>query len=68
MGQKAVKENLQEKTLIYGALLINGNIETYIAYSISVSERYCKKVVSDVAANILERLDIEEIEKILTSL
>lgn len=63
VGQKAAKENLQEKTLIYGALLINGNIETYIAYSISVSERHCKKVVSDVAANILERLDIEEIEK-----
>lgn len=68
VGQKAVKENLQEKTLIYGALLINGNIETYITYSISVSERHCKKVVSDVAANILERLDVEEIEKILTSL
>ena len=63
VGQKAVKENLQEKTLIYGALLINGNIETYITYSISVSERHCKKVVSDVAANILERLDVEEIEK-----
>lgn len=62
VGQKAAKENLQWKILVYGALLINGNTKTYIAYSISVSERHCKKIAKAVAANIAEILDIEEIE------
>lgn len=62
VGQKAAKENLRGKILVYGALLINGNTKTYIAYSISVSERHCKKIAKDVAANIAEILDTEEIE------
>lgn len=59
---KQLKKTCKERILVYGALLINGNTKTYIAYSISVSERHCKKIAKDVAANIAEILDIEEIE------